>query len=172
MRENNNKKIQKNAFQIWYNFICILLSQIIIWPLRKTSLSTYISLLIIPCMIVYVTNNKEPWTLLAITEVRHFLLATRFAHISGVILSNSFLQILYKSLRFWGWRLATRTFSCLHRFFMGLRSKDWLAHSRAVMCFFLSLSYLGRVFWVIFMLKCPSRTRAVQRPLEGQVLKI
>ncbi len=25
-------------------------------------LSTYISLLIIPCMIVYVTNNKEPWT--------------------------------------------------------------------------------------------------------------
>ncbi len=24
---------------------------------------TYISLLIIPCMIVYVTNNKEPWTL-------------------------------------------------------------------------------------------------------------
>ncbi len=23
---------------------------------------TYISLLIIPCMIVYVTNNKEPWT--------------------------------------------------------------------------------------------------------------
>ncbi len=22
---------------------------------------TYISLLIIPCMIVYVTNNKEPW---------------------------------------------------------------------------------------------------------------
>ncbi len=26
-------------------------------------LSTCISLLIIPCMIVYVTNNKEPWTL-------------------------------------------------------------------------------------------------------------
>ncbi len=25
---------------------------------------TYISLLIIPCMIVYVTNNKEPWTLI------------------------------------------------------------------------------------------------------------
>ncbi len=25
---------------------------------------TYISLLIIPCMIVYVTNNKEPWTYL------------------------------------------------------------------------------------------------------------
>ncbi len=23
---------------------------------------SYISLLIIPCMIVYVTNNKEPWT--------------------------------------------------------------------------------------------------------------
>ncbi len=32
------------------------------FPLSGTVL-TYISLLIIPCMIVYVTNNKEPWTL-------------------------------------------------------------------------------------------------------------
>ncbi len=32
---------------------------------------TYISLLIIPCMIVYVTNNKEPWTLNM--SVLHFL---------------------------------------------------------------------------------------------------
>ncbi len=31
-------------------------------------LSTCISLLIIPCMILYVTNNKEPWTLWPILE--------------------------------------------------------------------------------------------------------
>ncbi len=30
-------------------------------------LSTCISLLIVPCMIVYVTNNKEPWTLKCLT---------------------------------------------------------------------------------------------------------
>ncbi len=36
---------------------------------------TYISLLIIPCMIVYVTNNKEPWTLncFVISENHYFL---------------------------------------------------------------------------------------------------
>ncbi len=32
---------------------------------------TYISLLIIPCMIVYVTNNKEPWTLSFGSHVFH-----------------------------------------------------------------------------------------------------
>ncbi len=40
---------------------------IIVWFFFDFPLSgpvpTYISLLIIPCMIVYVTNNKEPWTL-------------------------------------------------------------------------------------------------------------
>ncbi len=37
----NNKKIQKNAFQISYKLICMLMSQIIIWPLHKTWLSTW-----------------------------------------------------------------------------------------------------------------------------------
>ncbi len=31
---------------------------------------TYISLLIIPCMIVYVTNYKEPWTLVWMSDIR------------------------------------------------------------------------------------------------------
>ncbi len=79
--------------------------------------------------------------LLAITEVRRFLqLATRFAHISRGILSHSSLQILFKSFR--GWSLATRTFSSLHRVSMGLRSGDWLGHSRTLMCFFLSHSFV------------------------------
>ncbi len=33
-------------------------------------------------------------------------------------------------LRFRGWRLATQTFSSLHRFSMGLRSGGWLGHCR------------------------------------------
>ncbi len=39
--------------------------------------------------------------------------------------------------------MATRTFSSLHRFFMGLRSGDWLGHSRILMCFFLSHSFVA-----------------------------
>ncbi len=40
-RQNNNKKIQKNAFKKSYKLICILMSEIRIWPLRKTWLSTW-----------------------------------------------------------------------------------------------------------------------------------
>ena len=81
--------------------------------------------------------------LLASTEVRRFLsLVTRFAHISGGILVHSSLQILSKSLRFRGCRLAIWSFSSLHRFSMGLRSGDWLVHSMTLMCFFLSHSLI------------------------------
>ncbi len=44
---------------------------------------------------------------------------------------------------FRGWPLATRTFSSLHRFSMGLRSGDWLGHSRTLMRFFLSHSFVA-----------------------------
>ncbi len=43
-------------------FIVLILFIFLHFPLSGPVL-TYISLLIIPCMIVYVTNNKEPWTL-------------------------------------------------------------------------------------------------------------
>ncbi len=66
-------------------------------------------------------------------------MATRFALISGGILSHSSLQILSKSLRCWGWRLATRIYSSFHR----LRSGDWLGHSKTLMCFFLSYSFVA-----------------------------
>ncbi len=51
---------------------CLLISSIVaytelqrthLWMTSLGPVLTYISLLIIPCMIVYVTNNKEPWTL-------------------------------------------------------------------------------------------------------------
>ncbi len=46
--------------------ILLLILLLFFWhcPLSGPVL-TYISLLIIPCMIVHVTNNKEPWTLLS-----------------------------------------------------------------------------------------------------------
>ncbi len=75
------------------------------------------------------------------TEV--LAVATRFAHISGGILSHSNLQILSKSLRFWGWCLVTRTFSSLHICSMGLMSGEWLGHSRTLICFLLSHSFVA-----------------------------
>ncbi len=56
---------------------------------------------------------------------------------------TSHLQILSKSLRFQDWRLATWTFSSLHRFSMGLRSENWPGHSRTLICFFLSHSFVA-----------------------------
>ena len=64
-----------------------------------------------------------------------------FQQILGGILVHSSLQILSKSLRFQGCCLAT--FSFLHRFSMGFRSGDWLGHSRTLICFFLSLSFVA-----------------------------
>ncbi len=34
-------------------------------------------------------------------------------------------------------------FSSLHRYSMGLRSRDWVGHSRTLMCFFLSHSFVA-----------------------------
>ncbi len=45
-----------------FYFIIIIILFFLHCPLSGP-VPTYISLLIIPCMIVYVTNNKEPWTL-------------------------------------------------------------------------------------------------------------
>ncbi len=98
-----------------------------IWPLRKTRLGTWWQN---PCWHSQRSDVSCSW-------------ATRFAHFSGGILSHSSLQILSMSLKFRGWRLATRTFSSLHRFSMGFRSGDWLGHSWTLMCFFLSHSFVA-----------------------------
>ncbi len=45
-----------------FSILLLLLFFFLHFPLSGP-VPTYISLLIIPCMIVYVTNNKEPWTL-------------------------------------------------------------------------------------------------------------
>ncbi len=49
------------AYVIFIFYFIIIIIIFLHFPLSGPVL-TYISLLIIPCMIVYVTNNKEPWT--------------------------------------------------------------------------------------------------------------
>ncbi len=117
-RQNNNKTIQKNAFQKMNTFICIVMSEISIWPLCKTRLRTW--------------WQNPYWQ-----SQRSDVSCSWFAHISGGTLSHSSLQILSKSLRFRGWRLVTRTFNSLHRFSLGFKSGDWLCH------FFLRHSFVA-----------------------------
>ncbi len=54
------------------------------------------------------------------------------------------MQISSRAVMFWGCRWATRTFNSLQRFSMGLRSGDWLGHSRTLTCFLRSHSFVAR----------------------------
>ncbi len=51
----------------------------------------------------------------------------------------------------------TRTFSSLHIFSMGLKSGDWQGHSRTLMCFFLSHSFIALAVCYVYgrMLSMP-----------------
>ncbi len=123
VRDRITTKIQKNTFQKSYKYI--LMSQISIWPLCKTWLSTW-------CQNIFGNHRGQMFLV-----VGHQVCTHRRRDFIPLL-----LQILSKSLRFRGLRLATRTFSSLHRFSMGLRSGDWLGHSRTLMCFFLSHSFV------------------------------
>lgn len=60
-------------------------------------------------------------------------------HISEGILFHSSVQILFKSLMFQDCRLATWSFSSLHRFSLGLLiSRDWLGYTMTLMCSFVA----------------------------------
>ncbi len=54
------------------------------------------------------------------------------------------MQISSRAGMFWGCRWATRTFNSLQKFAMGLRSGDWLGHSRTLKCFLRSHSFVAR----------------------------
>ncbi len=54
------------------------------------------------------------------------------------------MQISSRAVMFWGCHWATRTFNSLQRFSMGLRSGDWLGHSRTLKCFLRSHSFVAR----------------------------
>ncbi len=58
------------------------------------------------------------------------------------------MQISSRAVMFWGCRWATQTFNSLQRFSIGLRSGDWLGHSRTLKCFLRShSSFPGRCVW-------------------------
>ncbi len=81
------------------------------------------------------------------TEVKRFLkVFTRFSHTVAGILAHSSMQISSRAVMFWGCRWATRTFNSLQRFSMGLRSGDWLGHSRTLKCFLRTHSFVD---WVV-----------------------
>ncbi len=99
----------------------------------------------------YLVNSKflsqyfVKYPLLAMTEVKRFLqVFTRFSHTVAGILAHSSMQISSRAVMFWGCRWATRTFNSLQRFSMGLRSGDWLGHSRTLKCFLRSHSFVAR----------------------------
>ncbi len=102
------------------------MSQISIWPLHKTWLSTWCQTLVV--------NHRGQMFLVVCHQV--------CTHLRRDCVPLLFADPLH-SLRFRGWRLAARTFSSLHRFSMGWRSGDWLGHSRTLMCFFLSHSFVA-----------------------------
>ncbi len=54
------------------------------------------------------------------------------------------MQISSRAVMFWGCRWATQTFNSLQRFSMGLRSGDWLGHSRTLKFFLRSHSFVAR----------------------------
>uniref|UniRef100_A0A8C8F3D3 Protein kinase C-binding protein 1-like n=1 Tax=Oncorhynchus tshawytscha TaxID=74940 RepID=A0A8C8F3D3_ONCTS len=69
---------------------------------------------------------------------------TRFSHTVAGILAHSSMQISSRAVMFWGCCWATRTFNSLQRLSMGLRSGDWLGHSRTLKCFLRSHSFVAR----------------------------
>uniref|UniRef100_A0A3P9DV41 Uncharacterized protein n=1 Tax=Maylandia zebra TaxID=106582 RepID=A0A3P9DV41_9CICH len=75
---------------------------------------------------------------------RRDLMCCKFAHTVVGILAHSSMQIFSRAVMFWGCRRATRTFNSRHRFSMGLRSGDWLGHSRTFKCFLRSHSFVAR----------------------------
>ncbi len=59
---------------------------------------TYISLLIIPCMIVYVTNNKEPWYTVGMESIQtplNFSLFVILQPFAKIILVHFFSSLMY-----------------------------------------------------------------------------
>ncbi len=125
-------EIKKNS--VWYNF----------YQGTSVSITFYIfehyQLWMMDSKGQRVFFPKTPQLCVWHTEVRscyHFKLVSHFQ------LWFPIWGVLVNRLRFRGWRLATRTFSSLHRFPIGFRSGDWLGHSRTLMCFFLSHSFVA-----------------------------
>ncbi|KAJ4941672.1 hypothetical protein JOQ06_011549 [Pogonophryne albipinna] len=73
---------------------------------------------------------------------------TRLALLLETWISRTKAHISSRAVMFWGCRWATRTFNSLQRFPMGLRSGDWLGHSRTLKCFLRSHSFVARATFI------------------------
>ncbi len=93
-----------------FDFIIITILFFLHFPLSGPVL-TYISLLIIPCMIVYVTNNKEPWTLI----LKSSLLWNNFKLFCQIIIRFS-LQFVSQSQILDSWTLQKIALCLRHGF--------------------------------------------------------
>ncbi len=127
-RQNNNNKSRKtHSKKIFFqNLICILMSEISIWPLRKHDLVLGDKTLV---------GNHRGQTFLVVghqvcTHLRRDFVPLLFADpvqvikVSRLTFGNSNLQLP-------------------PQIFYGIRSGDWLGHSRTLMCFFLSHSFVA-----------------------------
>ncbi len=99
----------------------------------------------------YLVNNKISsqyfviYPLLAMTEVKHFCKSSQGFHTLLLVFwpippcRSPLEQGCFGAVVG-----ATRTFNSLQRFSMGLRSGDWLGHSRTLKCFLRSHSFVAR----------------------------
>ncbi len=125
MRDKIRKKNPENPIVGFLKeFICKLWWKISIWSLTKFHLKTLLYTL---C-----------W------QWRRSNIFCKSSHTVAGILAHSSMQISSRAVMFWGCRWATRTFNSLQRFSMGLRSGDWLGHSRTLKCFLRSHSFVAR----------------------------
>ncbi len=97
----------------------------------------------------YLVNNKISsqyfviYPLLAMTEVKLFCKSSQgFTHVAG-ILAHSSMQISSRA-DVLGLSLGNTDFQLSPKIFMGLRSGDWLGHSRTLKCFLRSHSFVAR----------------------------
>ncbi len=131
---------------------------------------TYISLLIIPCMIVYVTNNKEPWTLY-IAIVRHCCnKLTKTLCISLKHLYSPFEPIRlsnYEKYWFWidSWLINLMSTNCINqatpvnreKHKCRVRSLDFISHSYIKQFEFWGLSSCHCTQMLQSLFSCTSR---------------
>ncbi len=120
----------------------------------------------------YLVNNKFYLNTLLYTLCWQWQRSNVFcksSHTVAGILAHSSMQISSRAVCFWGCRWATQTFNSLQRFSMGLRSGDWLGHSRTWKCFLRSHSFVapGGVFGIIVMLKDPACFSSMPLLMEG-----
>lgn len=133
MRDKMRKKNPENHI-VWIlkEFICKLSWKISIWWTTKVHLNTVLHTL---CWRWQRSN-----------------LLCKFSHTVAGILAHTSMQISSRAVMFWGCFWATRTFNSLQRFSMGLRSEDWLGHSRTLKCFLWSHFFIT---WVVCLRSLP-----------------